>query len=512
MRITLAAPIAVDVEAADGPRRTISGLAVPYGVVAEAMTGPVRFEAGSLPTDGPAPKLIRDHDLGQPIGIVTARRDTDEGMQFEARISATGAGDEALTLAMDGVLDSVSVGVDVVRHRYENGVMVVEAGNWRELSLVPFGAFDTAKIAQVAAAAEPEPSPEEDQPSSEEETVTTDNLTPEVAAEAPTYPTIYAAPRRATLPSLSEYLLAMATDSHRFHTMNEQIRAAAGDVVISDLDGIVPEPIVAPIYDDLNYLRPIVSAIGTRAMPQSGKVFIRPRIATHTQVGVQTNELDNLATRTYEVEDVPVTKKTFGGRVYLSEQSIDWTSPGVLDAVLTDLAGQYALETEAEMCSVVDGLATTGNLWDADFTDAEDIVTKVFTAAAAISGASNYAPTHLICHPAVWGKLGGLVDQGGRPIFPTLGPQNAGGTLTASSWQANLLGLTLVVSKDLDDSEDNLYVLHARALEAWEQRKGAISLDNPAQLGRVVAFRGYFAGLRIDPTKMVRITGEADPS
>lgn len=511
MRITLAAPIAL--EFADGtPRRTISGLAVPYGATAEAMTGPVRFEAGSLPTDGPAPKLVRDHDLGQPIGIVTGRTDTDEGMMFEARISATTAGDEALTLAADGVLDSVSVGVDVIRHRYDDGVMVVEAGNWRELSLVTFGAFEAAKIAQVAAAAEAEtPSPEEAEPISEEENVTTDNTSTEVAAEAPTYPTIYAQPRRATLPSLSEYLCAMATDSHRFHTMNEQVRAAAGDVVVSDIDGIIPEPIVAPIYDDLNYLRPIVSAIGARAMPASGKVFIRPKIDTHTQVGVQTTELTNLATRTYEVEDVQVTKKTFGGRAYLSEQSMDWSSPSVLDAVLTDLAGQYALETEAEMCSVVDALPTTGNIWDADFTDAEDIITKVYQAAATISSASNYLPTHLICHPDVWGALGSLVATDGRPIFPSLAPSNAGGVINAGTWQSNLIGLSLVVSKDLDDSEDNLYVLNARALEAWEQRKGAISLDNPAQLGRVVAFRGYFAGLRIDDSKIVRITGEADP-
>jgi HK97 family phage prohead protease len=510
MKITLAAPITL--EAAEGaPKRTISGLAVPYGVTADASTGPVRFEAGSLPTDGAAPKLIRDHDLSQPIGIVTERLEDEEGMYFEARISETAAGNEALTLAADGVLDAVSVGVEILAHRFDAGVMVVESGRWRELSLVPFGAFEEAKIAQVAATEAETASSEA--LISEEEKMDTEN-TPEVAAEAPTYPTpvIYAQPRKFSLPSLSEYLVAMATDSHRFHTMNENVRAAAGDVTIADVDGIVPEPILGPIYDDLNILRPIVSAIGARAMPQSGKVFIRPRIATHVEVGVQATELTDLATRTYEVEDVPVTKKTFGGRAYLSEQSIDWTSPGVLDAVLTDLAGQYALETEAEMCSVVDGLATTGNLWGADFTDAEDVVTKVFAAASTIGSSSNYAPTHLICHHEVWGALGSLVDQGGRPIFPTLGPQNAGGTLTSSSFQANLLGLTLVVSKDLDDSEENLYVLHARALEAYEQRKGAISLDNPAQLGRVVAFRGYFAGLIIDPSKIVRITSEADPT
>jgi len=108
MKIELAQPIELDVAAAEGepPRRTLTGIAVPYNVDANASTGPVRFLAGSLPTDGAAPKLIRDHDLSQPIGIVTARVSTDEAMLFEARISATAAGEEALVLASDGVLDA----------------------------------------------------------------------------------------------------------------------------------------------------------------------------------------------------------------------------------------------------------------------------------------------------------------------------------------------------------------------------------------------------------------------
>ena len=161
MKITLSNPIELDVAAEDGtPRRTLTGIAVPYGVDANASTGPVRFEAGSLPTDGPAPKLIRDHDLSQPIGIVTARVDTGEAMLFEAKISATGAGDEALTLAADGVLDAVSVGVEVEKFHYDAGVLVVESGRWRELSLVPFGAFDAARVLDVAASDDVEPAPE----------------------------------------------------------------------------------------------------------------------------------------------------------------------------------------------------------------------------------------------------------------------------------------------------------------------------------------------------------------
>ncbi len=47
---------------------------------------------------------------------MTERREASDGsgMLFTAKIAATAAGDEALQLAKEGVLDSVSVGVDVI--------------------------------------------------------------------------------------------------------------------------------------------------------------------------------------------------------------------------------------------------------------------------------------------------------------------------------------------------------------------------------------------------------------
>ena len=74
MKLELCQPVQV-VAAAEGeaPSRTIMGLAVPWNVTAYASTGPVRFLPGSIPTDGKAPKLIRNHDLADPIGIVTER-------------------------------------------------------------------------------------------------------------------------------------------------------------------------------------------------------------------------------------------------------------------------------------------------------------------------------------------------------------------------------------------------------------------------------------------------------
>ena len=86
--------------AGDTPSRTISGIAVPYNVTATVSDGTqVMFRPGALPVDGKAPKLFMYHDASQPVGLVTGRVDTDEGMLFTAKVSKTAAGDDALELA-----------------------------------------------------------------------------------------------------------------------------------------------------------------------------------------------------------------------------------------------------------------------------------------------------------------------------------------------------------------------------------------------------------------------------
>ena len=148
--------ITVDAAAAEGlPSRSISGVAVTYDETATVNDGTkVRFLQGSLPVTGRDPKIYMQHDSNQIVGKVVERVDTPQGMMFTAKISATRLGDEALTLANDGVIDAVSVGVTPTKFSYdEEGVMIVEAATWQELSLVSEGAFSGAVITEVAASA-----------------------------------------------------------------------------------------------------------------------------------------------------------------------------------------------------------------------------------------------------------------------------------------------------------------------------------------------------------------------
>ncbi|MGA1111571.1 MAG: HK97 family phage prohead protease, partial [Ilumatobacteraceae bacterium] len=128
--------------------RTISGVAVPWNTEATVSDGTrVMFERGSLATSGKNPKLLKYHDDTAPVGIVTGRVDSEKGMLFTARISATSEGNDMLELIKDGAVDAVSVGVNPVDYSFnDQGVMVISRGDWVELSLVTAPAFRGATI------------------------------------------------------------------------------------------------------------------------------------------------------------------------------------------------------------------------------------------------------------------------------------------------------------------------------------------------------------------------------
>ena len=151
IRLTSDNTFTIDAAAGDAPRRQISGVAVEYGKTATVSDGTkVMFMPGSLSADGKNPKLYMQHDSAQIIGQVTERQDVGTAMMFVAKISATRQGDEALILAGDGTIDSVSVGVNPTKWHDDNGVMVIEAATWQELSLVSQPAFEGSVITQVA--------------------------------------------------------------------------------------------------------------------------------------------------------------------------------------------------------------------------------------------------------------------------------------------------------------------------------------------------------------------------
>ena len=229
-----------------------------------------------------------------------------------------------------GAYDSVSIGIEATDVEHDGRTTIVKAANWKELSVVFEPAFAAAKITQIAASAEDEESTENPETTSEEEEPMSEN-TPEVveaAAEPTPTPTVFAQPKSFKLPSATQngllQLLKAATPlapNQRQHPCrrtrcdhHQQRRHPA-------------KPIVSPVYNDYLGIRPVIDAIGARAMPGSGKVFIRPSVSPHTSMAAQSAELATLQAGEFQVSGKPGHQVSYGGYVTLSEQIIDFSRP-----------------------------------------------------------------------------------------------------------------------------------------------------------------------------------------
>lgn len=507
--------VTLDAAAPDGePKRTITGLAVPWDTQAVLSGGEsVVFQRGSIAEDATSVKLLEFHDDTRVIGKVTALASTDEGLIFEAKIAPTRAGDDALELLKMGALDSVSVGAIPVKYKTANdGTMLVSEARLVELSVVTVPAYQAAQVRSVAASATEE-TEEEDAPTttitpenSEEENMEIQETVEAAVATTPIYAT---AKREFKMPTAAEYIAKLVAGGSEWAEFDARVKAAAPEVALADLPGSLPTPIVQPYFDSLNPIRPLVTAIGTRAMPALGATFRRPVLTTRPVADVQANDGDTINPSTVVISNNNVNKVTVGTYANLTEQTIDWSDPSSIDIVLRQMAIAYGQATDVYACNeLIAAVSQTGN-WDS--TDAAATIQGIYAAAAVISSNGNYLPTHAIVDPATWAKLGGLCDLQGRPVFPSLAPMNAAGVSSAATWNGNPLGLELVVDKNL--AEDTFIVGHAAGpaagFEIYEQNRGAVTVDQPSTLSRQVAYRGYIATFMANADVFVSLQDQA---
>ena len=325
----------------------------------------------------------------------------------------------------------------------------------------------------------------------------------------PTAP-IFAQPKRNFgMPTAGEYLAAYHIGGEVWNRVNAAavevmksrqtaLQAAAGDSVTTDSPGLLNVNVLGPVFEDLNYIRPVVTAVGARAMPDGGnqKTWIRPTWTTHTEVGTQASELGAVTARTPVIASNVISKTTLAGQVTFSVQDIDFTSPGALEIVLRDLAGQYMIQSDALLCAaILAGDTASGSTWTVTANDPSSLISALYDAATDILAATNFLPDHIFVSPDVWKKLGSQLDADKRPIFPytgVAGLMGVNGIGSANVTQMNTfnpLGLNLVVDRAFADN--TMVVARGSAIEYYEQIRGIMTRDEPGTLGKVFSYHGY---------------------
>ena len=141
------------VDALDVDQRLVELRAVPYGVETRLSTRLVEtFAARAFANASKDPgrvKLWLGHSTqgGQLVGSAELVEDRSDGVYIRARVSATAAGSDLLTLARDGVLDEASVEFQPipqdmqVSRRGDDTVVRHKRARLLGVALVPHGAY-----------------------------------------------------------------------------------------------------------------------------------------------------------------------------------------------------------------------------------------------------------------------------------------------------------------------------------------------------------------------------------
>jgi hypothetical protein len=347
---------------------------------------------------------------------------------------------------------------------------------------------------------------------------------PVIEATIPTAPIPAQPKRKFDLPTPGEYFAAMHIGGETFRNVaaatqeyikskQTALQAAAGDILTTDTPGLLPVPVLGPVFQDLNFIRPVVNAIGARAMPNGGasKTFIRPTITTHTSVAAQSSELAAASATTMVIASNSCSKTTLAGQVTLSIQDVDFTDPASLQIILNDLVGEYMLASDNVAADAITGGATaSGATWTVSSTDPSSLFNALYTAAYNILTATNFLPDHLFVDPNVWLYLGKQLDGDKRPVFPYVGAaglmgMNAAGTSNITQMNTfNPFGLSLVADKNFAAS--TMVVARAQAIEFYEQIRGLMSVELPSTLGRNFSYAGYVSTFIADSTQVQSIT------
>jgi HK97 family phage prohead protease len=504
MKLTFqAVPVTLDAAAGENEAPRITGLAVPWDTLAVLSGGEkVIVKRGAFNLEA-KPKLLEGHNVDQLRGVVNELADSEQGLLFEATFARTRAAEDAVELVRASAYDSVSAGFTPTKFKYDKaGVLIVEAADIHEISLVAMPAWKQAAIESLVA----EAGDNEEPTTTDPEEGTKVEETPTVEAEAPTIQTpIYAsAKREVKIPSVGEYVSKMLQGGTEFAEYNARLRAAAPDVVTSDLAGLLPEPIIQPVLNSLIGRRPLIDAIGARQAPRAGKIFIRPSVTTHSSIAAVTENNNNIQSGTLVVTDNQVTKVQYGGYVEVSQFSIDTTSPEILSVLIDDMSRVYAKQTDDAACTAFDAGITNTNAFTGSASDPADWAAWIAEAASDILDASTHLPTHLFVASDIWQSLLGLSDTAGRPIFVQAqnGPMNTQGVLSPTSLTGTAWGMTVVVDPNFDAGF--LGIGNAGGFEIYEDLRGALSVDVPNQLSRTVAFYGYMGTLMIDATRFIK--------
>ena len=555
--LTFSSPI----EAADSGRRIISGVVVPYGVVGNTSAGAVIFERGSIQVPNTSKiKLLAQHEqtASGVIGRAQTFTDTADAMYGTFKVSASRDGENYLIKAAEGLLDGLSVGVDVVASQPgKDGTLYVQKAILREVSLVETPAFSAAVVTSVAAAADMSDAAEEaleeledvqiqkisdavdalkiiqvaqnveeetEEPTTESEAMMSE-VTPAAPAEASSEasrPTI-----KASTPYISSTVRHGITSKGKY--TEHKIKAALGNeesklwVAASEdpssltaADTMSTNPAFNPIQylsnfvSNTNFGRPAIDAVSRGTLPASGMTINIPSLVTSAGGGSSTAPTVASTAESAAPSDTPMTSayesvtiNKYAGQQTISLELLERSDPIFFDQLAIQLERAYLLATDSALIGI---LTSQGTQASTTAGTSAGLISYISTEAPAAYAGSSYFASNIVTNTNWWSTLIGAVDTTGRPIYSAIQPWNAGGESKPTSIKGNVLGLDLYVDKNVTAGlvDESAFIIAPETVTWWESAQAYFSVNVVSSMSVQTAIYGYGAGKVMIPAGVRR--------
>ena len=500
-----AIPITLDAAAGEDAPRTITGIAVPWDVVANASGTKVMFKRGAFNLDAKPARLLENHD-GRPIGMVTELVDLDNGLGFSASFAKSRQADDVVELIQMSAYDSVSVGASPRKFKYDkDGVMVVSAADLIELSVVTTPAFADAVIETIAAS-ETDPEVEEEanetQPDTSLQEETMSEQTPETVEATASVPTalFYSAPR-SPIKTNADYLHHSVQAALNPNSESRLYVAAADEAKAKYIqaadDSFTTNPAFSPVAYERNVVqvnigaRPVIDACGgTRAIPAAGMTISIPKITTNGTVATTAEEGSPSSTGIVS-SYVNGTVVKLAGIQKWSVELQDRSDPSFAQIMLDNMTRSYRKATEV---ATIAAITAGGTQATATAASAAGIQSFVSTESAAAYLATGDVVSAYTAGVSQWALMQNAVDGSNRPLFSAGQPQNSSGSAEATTLFGNVLGVPLYVSSNMVSTsiDESAFLIVPSAIEIFESSQLQLSVNVPSTGEIEAMIYGYF--------------------
>lgn len=465
----------------DTERRTITGLAVPYGLAAQSGGNSWQFSKGSIKfSDVTRIKLLANHDWTQAIGHATSLDDTDDGLVATFKIARGAEGDRALSLAEDGVWDGLSGGfAHGIKYAEREGVFHATSAPLAEVSLTPCPAFDGARVTAVAASSDltkenhMTDTVNETTAESVDMSAVTDAIKQGFESLCSDGPTLVA-PTAAQFEvhEASPYRFDGVKGAHDFSTdLISGLRDGDGeahqrvidfmaeaftpkfDVDTGNVTTVNPTRHRPDMYVDMKkYETPFYSALSNGSLSDITP-FILPKYSSHNGLVAPHVEGVEPTPGAFAATSQTVTPSAVSGKVEITREVWDQGgNPNVSSLIWNKMVYEYFKALELQVVSVLDAASPTAIALTAGESDA-DLVDELEAALAElnfIAGGNvfTFAGTHIDLYKA----LAAASDTTGRKLLPIIGATNANGQARNGFKSIDVAGTTFTPAWSLGAS------------------------------------------------------------